>query len=430
VLIVVVPAVVALCGALAAIVVVGSPTPPDSTPISSAPPADAPPGSQVATVRTVSLDLPPLEVNENWLVTDPSMGQIGVLWVEKEGQDASDLVTEPVAKELYGKFLACFEDKTTPQELYTGKQGCFDELAITSAASTPDPTHVFDAIYALNVARPDVFTVCHNASHKVGELALRRAHAVYGLDTEVIGYLLSTSRSSCMGGVMHGVLDAVGLIATSVEDFSAVVDACLTSAVALLGYCTDAVGHATWDAFGNVDEAAATCALFPGQVSRRECGEGVLMRMYQRLEPTEPYYGGRLADDQVDGWNDEVVAICDSWPSTPFPTAPDEDPREWCWSGSVYLLFKPVFSVIQDNGGDYELAEAGTRERLSKAIASCLEFPAPGDDLCLDRMGPSVGHAAVFDEVRAEELCGLFPTPAASERCLDKARQRIASAFE
>jgi hypothetical protein len=333
-------------------------------------------------------------------------------------------------RELYESLAECFPKGATNEELYQGKVGCFDERVIRSAASTPNPTDVFAAIRALNTARPDVFTVCHNASHKVGEIALKRIIPVYGVDADIIAALLDRGANACMGGLMHGTLDAIGLLVSEVEAFAPAVDACLLANPENLGYCTDAVGHATWDAFKDVPKAATVCSFFKTASSRRECGEGILMRIYQREEPNDPWFLGNITNDRdLLRWNEDIAKICQSWPSTPFSAAAPEDPREWCWSGAVYLLFKPLFYSIESRGGEVESAYDELSARLSLAIKTCSSFPTPGDDLCLERMGPSVGHIAAFEREYAEKLCQLFPTTSAVERCTKDAFMRIDNAF-
>lgn len=375
------------------------------------------------------LDVPTLEPDPAWWQGSAPPGSIGVVWVSKEGSDPSNLFTANVQKTIYEDLSSCFPKNATNEDLFEAKVSCFDEKVIKIAASTPNPVDVFVSINALNVARPDVFTVCHNASHRVGEVALKRVHKVHGLDKEIIAALLDRGGSACMGGLMHGVMDAVANLVVNVEDYKPAIEACLLANPDTLGYCTDAVGHATWDTFRKVLPAAEVCSFFQTPSSRRECGEGILMRMYQREETTDSWYLGNTSDEDLPRWNKGVADICASWPKTPFAAAPEEDPREWCWSGSVYLLFKPIFAVMEEKVNQDKDQFEGISTRLSAAISVCQGFPAPGDDRCLERMGPSVGHIAGFEKEPAKQLCLLFPTQAAIERCTKDALSRIDDAY-
>jgi len=431
---VLIPPLALIFGVSAAVLVTDSPDLPASSPASTSPMTNAgdlsaPPSAHVP-LPLPELDLPPLEPDPAWWRASSAPGSIGVIWVSREGSDPSGMLENGTQRELYERLVECFPEGATNEELYQGKIGCFDERVIRSAASTPNPTDVFAAIRALNTARPDVFTVCHNASHKVGEIALKRIIPVYGVDTDIIAALLDRGANACMGGLMHGTLDAIGLLVSDVEAFTPAVDACLLANPENLGYCTDAVGHATWDAFKDIPKAATVCSFFKTASSRRECGEGILMRIYQREEPNDPWFLGNITNDRdLLRWNEDIAKICQSWPSTPFSAAAPEDPREWCWSGAVYLLFKPLFYSIESRGGKVEEAYDELSARLSLAIKTCSSFPTPGDDLCLGRMGPSVGHIAAFEREYAEKLCQLFPTTSAVERCTKDAFMRIDDAF-
>lgn len=374
------------------------------------------------------LDLPALTPDPAWWSGSTPPDAIGVVWVSREGSDPAALLENDVQRELFERYVSCFPENATPEQLFLAKMECFDEAVITDAATTPNPADVFVAITALNTLRPDVFTVCHNASHRVGELALRRIVPVHGMDKDIIAALLDRGGGVCMGGLMHGVLDAVGVLVDDVSQFRPAVEACLLADQTNLGYCTDAVGHATWDAFTEIAPAAEVCAMFPTAQSRRECGEGVMMRMYQRLETEDVWYLGNTPKGDIDRWNNEIVAICKQWTATPFADAPQDDPREWCWSGSVYLFFKPVFSALEAEAGDIAKSYDEVSFRVSKVISACQKFPTPGDDRCLERMGPSIGHAAAFDESAAQRLCALFP-PGTQQRCTTAALSRIESAY-
>lgn len=424
-----IPVVTALISATAAVVIssTGSPDSDPKIPTVIASPDDP---SKNRPVAYVDLDLPELEVNPEWYEGNYAPGSVGVIWLTREGTDPSELLKKDIQREVYEELRNCFPEDATNEQLYQGKVECFDEKVIKRAAAEENPIDVFVAVAALNRARPDVFTVCHNAAHKVGEIALRRVVPVHGMQAEIIAAMLDSAGGSCMGGLMHGLLDAVGLLVDDVDDFRAAVAGCLQANPDNLGYCTDAVGHATWDTFERLDRAVEVCAFFPQNYSRRECGEGIMMRMYQRAEVEDTWYVGNVRDDEVDTWNDAVFQICQEWPTERFAAAPTDDPREWCWSGAVYLLFKPIFSALEAAGGDYTKSKAKIIERMSKAVQTCQRFPEEGVDLCLARMGPSVGHAAVFEKENVPELCDVFPDEPTRARCVDEANRRIDAAYE
>ena len=386
--------------------------------------------TDAAGVLPETLDLPTLDVQSDWLPDDTQLGGVGVVWVDTEGKDPTSLLQNDRQRALYAEMLECFpEPGSAPEELFRAKEACFDALAIRAAATEPDPTDVFTAIAAMNTKRPDLFTVCHNASHRVGDIGLQRVVRKYPLSEELITRLLDRAGGSCMGGMMHGVLDAIGFIVTDVSQLSEVAAACLHVNPEYTGFCTDAQGHAAWDAFKDVSIAAEACSFFPEPMQRRECGEGLLMRMYQRLVYEEPWYNGRISDSEITRWNSLIVDICSQWPQTPFSASPNENPREWCWSGSVYLFSKPMFAALEESGGLYDEARNSIELRLKGIISACQTFPPDGAALCLDRIGVSVGHVSMFDKTESQRLCELFPDEFTRERCVTQAFQRIDSAL-
>jgi hypothetical protein len=370
-------------------------------------------------------------VQRDWLPDNGQLGGgIGVVWIDTPGAEPEAMLENDHQRELYTEMVGCFPDQgSAPEALFRAKETCFDAMAIRAAAEEPDPTDVFTAITAMNTLRPDLFTVCHTAAHRVGDIAMQRAVRKYPLSAALVTRLLDRAGGSCMGGMMHGVLDAIGFIVDDVDQLSVVADACIHANPENTGFCTDAQGHAAWDAFEDVSVAAQACSFFPAQLQRRECGEGLLMRMYQRRVIDEPWYNGRVADTELDRWNSEVVEICSSWPETPFPASADENPREWCWSGSVYLLTKPMFAAIEVTGGAYDEARGAIELRLRGVVSACQSFPPAGAALCLDRIGLSVGHVSLFDKDESRRLCDIFPDEFTRQRCVEQAFMRIESAL-
>jgi hypothetical protein len=399
------------------------------TPSTSDPGQTAPPDEEVQPERQ-PLDLEPIEYDLAELDLENGSGALGVPWIaSKASQNPDALLQNDQQRRVYALLTACFPARETNPKidvLFAAKTACFDPKAIHEAATIPDPTDLFDAMHAMDVARPDVFTVCHNGSHKIGLLVFNRAYREYGLDTAVFRQLLSAGRGTCMGGLVHGLLDAVGFVATEPDAYRNVIEACSTSVPSAAGGCGDAVGHSVWDAFENVSTAASVCAYFSSAQMRDDCSEGMLMRMYQRLEQTSKWYSGTATPAEFPRWIDEAVQMCDTWPSTPYPAAPDVDPREGCWRGVVYPMTQPVFYQLRLANGEYPPAKKVMTDMVRQVIGGCETFPARGRDLCLDRLGTYVGHLVMFDRDEARTMCALWPVRV--DVCATAAEQRIESA--
>ncbi len=377
------------------------------------------------------LQLEPVAYNLAELDLENDSGALGVPWIDtKDSIDPETFLVNDEQRRIYNLLATCFPARNTNPAvdvLFEAKTVCFDPKAIYEAATISDPTDLFDALHALNLARPDVFAVCHNGSHKIGKLVFERAYRKHGFDVDIFRQLLSAGRSTCMGGLVHGLLDAVGFVADDVSEYRGIIEACASSVRSAAAQCGDAVGHSVWDAFETVSDGAAACAYFADEQMRNDCSEGLLMRKYQRLERTSEWYTGIAGPDEFDRWIAETVANCDSWPSIPYAAAPGVDPREGCWRGVIYPLTQPVFRQLRLTNGEYPQAKEVMLPMVKKIVTACGTFSERGNTLCLERLGVYVGHLVMFDRAEARIMCDLWPQKARTS-CNEEAEQRIISA--
>lgn len=373
------------------------------------------------------LDLPPLEINiDDWVEREVPSSITGVLWVQGKPTDVSVGVFEnDTQMDLYKKVAACFparEVDPKPEDLYRAKAECFDRTAVELAASTPDPTDVFMALRGLSLARPDVFTLCHNASHKVGEIALRRLFSVRGADYDTMYRFIQTGAIACQGGLVHGVYDALGKMKLSIEEFEPAVKACEQNPQ-LAGQCSDAVGHASWDAFEDVPSTLKVCSYWAADWAQQTCVEGVLMRMYQRLEPGNRFYSGALKGEEADRFIEETASICLNWPAEEVPGLL-ADPRALCYQGVPYLLVKPILHLTESNGGNYELVRDEAKRLVRGIVSACGQYK-DGSTYCTDRLSYYLLGATVYDVEEVAVLCEEIPQK--RETCVAQAREKMAN---
>jgi hypothetical protein len=382
---------------------------------------------------TIRLVLDPVDIDLASMLEVQGADAVAVPWISPEGTDPYQYLSNDEQVELYETMVACFPGRETNpslDDLFRARLECWDPFAIEASSRVPDPTDLFAAIYAMNVSRPDVYTVCHNGSHKIGKITLDRAVAKHGLDEAVLQHLISAGRTSCMGGLVHGVLDAVGFMTSEVEVFAKVIRACMNSSEDAVGYCGDAVGHAAWDAFYDIDKAAEACSHFPTQMSRFECSEGVLMRMYQRNEALDTdWYNGSIELEEVPRWNREVAELCRQWPSTPFPAAPGENPQLGCFSGSIYTMFQPLYHLLKQGQGDHTEVFDEMSLVLDLIIETCQSYGPGGEEVCLFRLGSFVPHAVLFDLEASILLCQRLPASSYVDDCVENSEIRIANAL-
>jgi hypothetical protein len=374
------------------------------------------------------LNLPPLEINiDDWVSKEVPVNMTGVLWVQGESTDVSRGVFENDAqKTLYQELAECFparESNPRPEDLNQAKANCFDRKVVGMAASTPDPTNVFMALRGLSLARPDVFTLCHNASHKVGEIALRRLFAERGTDYATMYRFIQTGAIACQGGLVHGVYDALGKMNLSIEEFEPAVKACEKN-MQLAGQCSDAVGHASWDAFQEIPPTLKVCSYWSESWAQQTCVEGVLMRMYQWLETEDGFYSGAVKGAEADRFIKETADICLNWPADKIQGLL-ADPKQLCYQGMPYLLVKPILHLTESNGGKYDLVKDEAKRLVGKIVQACGAY-GDGSKYCTDRLSYYLLGATVYDLEEVEVLCEVVPQP--RETCVGQAREKLANA--
>lgn len=378
------------------------------------------------------IEVPPLPAGS--VAYDPDVEHAmvaGVVWVDGVPSDPTPYLQTDVQRELFDELNECFPRDIVGDAVAMGvaKDTCYDPLVVALAHDTPAPFDLFSAIRGLNAARPELFTLCHNSSHTVGEITFKRFAAVSSVDTDAMRGLIEAGGPACMGGLVHGVYDAFGLSDPEVSEFPAMIEACLTSHD-LLGYCSDAVGHAAWDAYEEFAPAVAACSWWQDETWWFFCAEGIIMRVFQRLEPLDQFYAGTSAPEHMDRWVDEVTDICARWPET-WPAGsvsppPVDDPRTGCWRGSMYLLMKPLGSALQRNANDWDAAAELQLELLPQIDDACGRFGSVGAELCRSHMGPFVGHFSTFDYDAATVMCGVLREV---DVCVEGAHERIRAAL-
>lgn len=373
------------------------------------------------------LPLPRIEIDVAALLGEPTDSGVvtGPLWISGTVVDVSAGVFEnDVQQQLFKELAECFPSRDispTPEMLYEAKNECFDYLVVNHAATQEDPSDVFMALRGLSLARPDVFTLCHNASHKVGEIALRRVVASRGLDYEAMDRLLVTGAVACQGGLVHGVYDAIGYLGLDVEDFSPAVSACERHPQ-LTGQCADAVGHAAWDSFNNVEDALTACGFWKAPDLQQTCAEGIIMRIYQRLEPEDEYYTGRVFGDAADDFLYNTADMCLEWPSVSIPGLIADDPRTLCYESVPYLLMKPLLALVETNGAQYEPVKEEVKRLLAVMQDACGRYGS-GKTLCTQRIGSYLPGVTVYDEQATLELCAVLVD--VQTECEERVRTRI-----
>jgi hypothetical protein len=352
-------------------------------------------------------------------------GLTGPPWTPGPVRSFDDLFFHADQRSYFDQLVACFPELDagpTPEDIYAAARLCFDPLAIDLAAAAADPTDVFVAFRALAHARPDVTTACHQAAHRVGEITLRRLYADRGLDYDAMFRILSLGPRSCLGGLIHGVYDAIGYMQPTLAEFENAVRVCERDP-SLAGQCSDAVGHASWDGTGDVDVAMQVCSYWTELNLQATCVEGILMRMYQRLEVDDQWYNGARFGADADEFIAKTARVCDQFPTEPIDGLLVQSPAYLCHQGVVYLLVKPMYALVERNGGNYPEVQAEVDRLIGKVVEACDSFGPEGSVWCTDHVGTFLPGIAWFDEEQIVPMCTALGRNV--DKCIADSEERI-----
>jgi hypothetical protein len=220
--------------------------------------------------------------------------------------------------------------ETDTSEFYSsaGIRECLLEV-FTQAAVKLDTQALATALSALIVERPLLGLPCHEPAHLIGEVTLRAAGG------DITRALASHDHPSCEAGFIHGMIDAFAMNNPSPEEFARLVHACESSAdTDMVHYCTHGVGHAAWIVTEDGAEASRYCALLRTPEGRAQCGEGVMMDMFEPATDRFPSLDRETAAQHLPG-------VCREWAEPQLPGMLDG-----CAHGSAFVFSKRALSVV------------------------------------------------------------------------------------
>ena len=186
-----------------------------------------------------------------------------------EGVTALDLPTS----------LPCEKNMTNGAKSYNSFRACWEE-AFSTYTSQYDVKKVLSSIHEWAAPVPELDSICHELSHRVGRASYDRFKSA----EEALTY----DDRKCQYGYRHGVFEAfagaegpagVGRLASTIckvyENMPNLTD---DERNLETGECLHSVGHAAAVAHPtDVVSAVATCDVFKASSSRQGCAGGVLM---------------------------------------------------------------------------------------------------------------------------------------------------------
>lgn len=345
------------------------------------------------------------ELGRTGLVPHLNTGKIG---------DPYQFAKTAGAIKIYEYLRECYpKDRSGDGDIWA-QTPCFNERVLELAASA-EPADFFAGAKAVVVERPDVFAVCHDAGHKGSDVMLRRywdQNAPVLEQQEQLRKIFSVVNDTCMSGFIHGLFDTLGYLKADIGEFKIALEACL---IVLEFDCSDGLGHAAWEATLDLGEATKLCTLLPTNEGRVICDGGIVMRIYQHLEKTDPWYYGSVDTPGfvVKEWMEKVASLCDDWPEDLLR---DRGSKEGCWVGTPYLYFKPLYSELSSRGNDFQSSRKSLIQGLRLMSEACESFGSVGAEACYGAWDQYLVRTALYDAENIKVLCGALPNERAT-RC-------------
>ena len=307
---------------------------------------------------------------------------------------------DSVAAATYDCLLTCLPDKSTswssPELVWATP--CIN-TQLGQISRFVEPESFFPAMTAVMRDYPDLADTCHDGSHD----AAKNSILVFKRDFATMLRLAPGADIACVGGFMHGVLDALGFVEIKPEDIVGIGEACTEAHPKEVTECAHAMGHAAWDVYQDTEKAVFVgCKAFLIK-DFLDCTNGLVMRRFQRLG-----YTGHL--NEIDAVIKDGLDLCaNHWPAGKIDDGTDF--RIGCWSGVAYQMWYGFAFARQLT----ELDEPDVKAFIAKVTSTCSKFPkvaAPeypqyGSlvNYCDIETGRYLAEASVLDQKRGEQLC-------------------------
>ncbi len=271
------------------------------------------------------------------------------------------------------------------QDAYSDKavERCLLEV-FTTAAVKLETQALATALSELIVVHPLLGLPCHAPAHIIGETVLKAAGG------DIVQALATHDHPSCEAGFIHGMIDAFAAKDPSPAEFARLVAACEASAdTNMLHYCTHGIGHAAWIVTNDGPESSRYCALLRTPEGRAQCGEGVMMDMYEPATNQFPTRDSMKAPE-------EMPMVCANWAEPELPGM-----LEGCAHGAAFVFSKRALERIYVWAHKIpypypdELPEQFNSEvtEIAETVASwCGRLPGRAADSCLRDLGIAYPH--------------------------------------
>jgi hypothetical protein len=315
----------------------------------------------------------------------------------------------PKLREVYDCILNCLptDSKQWEGPSLGASRECF-ESKISEITEKYGLIDTFTAIGAMLRTHPKLTFFCHKAGHAAGESA-----ALNGIDMHDA---LVAVGDYCVHGAVHGLFDGFAKKSPTLEDFREVAVICSGLEGSAAGGCTDGMGHAAWDTFGDLGKAADACGQIDDPTLRYSCDEGILMRKYERNDPGLVDTVAEFKEFTAQLRND-----CAIWAkSTTLRSGDAFGPGTGCFAGVQYMLWLYPTQLAREYEQERWRKVENFQAYLDELASTCASFGPGGEGLCRAGDGAALAVIANYKVEDFETLCEMVRADVAA--CVTQAK--------
>lgn len=222
----------------------------------------------------------------------------------------------------------------------------------------------------------------------------------------------------CVYGAMHGLLDGFALYATTLDEFATVAEICQSLSAEIVGGCTDGMGHAAWDVYGDFAMTAQACATLADVQLRYSCDTGVLMRRYER--------NNRLTGTSTAEYKEFTAQLrqdCADWERLSPRIDEPGGSGAGCWAAAQYMLWEPISYLVRDYPEERWRGVENFDELLDEVYRTCASFGPVGEQLCRREDGNHIAAVVNYQPADFAPVCAKMRDRV--QECVRKANELL-----
>lgn len=278
-----------------------------------------------------------------------------------------------------------------------------------------------NVMHQAELKHPTFFLPCHNLMHTVVKFLPKDVY-------ELRKILLAIKKPACQGGLVHGVFDAVSLSNATLEELRSIGDVCEnyeewyqktndSTYKSLALYCSDAMGHASYDTTKDLNNAVERCYQVLDLYEQRiPCVEGVMM---QRYAPASGE-GGLGYERAINELPDFCQSIKSKFSSN--------EPFLGCHDGAAYVYMRPAHYAQTCFAEGCDSKSIGNRvfEEIKYVYNLCVKYHNDSEQSrCTEKISMQLPEIIYNDETLLKKSCGLFENDKERGICYNFNKERL-----